>query len=410
MNLGFLAPLTLRSGLQRRLTRLANAAGLEVSIQPGESVRYARHYVEPCLGVRGGWVVNTEQVTICDRWVLEGEMPAVAGWTLVARLDHTEGGVLVAQAPGVELDTRWRTAKPDCEHCRTKRARAETYVLRGPAGEVKQIGSTCLQEFLATSPAKLIALSELAGELLGLDYLDSEWGPGGRWVPSTLAFLTATVAAIRSQGGFQPSKAEHPTRGYANFLLGMPPKREQQPDLYREWHDNQPTPADAETAETVSAWAQALEASNDYEHNIKVAASCHAAKDARQGLLASIPVAYDRAMGRVRLAKQRAELPDAGHVGTVGKRETWTATLVSRVAIETDYGLKRLCTFRTSEGSDLFWACSGANCPYDADIGKVFSVKGTVKKHGEFRGRKQTVLLRVNAELIEERAELAAAC
>ena len=72
-------------------------------------------------------------------------------WSLIATLRHRPGRpTAVELAPGterVDVDA-WSRSEGWCEHCRTRRTRRTTYLLRRRNGSLAQIGSTCLAEFI----------------------------------------------------------------------------------------------------------------------------------------------------------------------------------------------------------------------------------------------------------------------
>jgi hypothetical protein len=77
--------------------------------------------------------------------------PAANEWSLIATLRHRPGQpTSVDLAPGatrIDIDA-WSRSEGWCEHCRTRRARRTTYLLRRRNGCLAQIGSTCLAEFI----------------------------------------------------------------------------------------------------------------------------------------------------------------------------------------------------------------------------------------------------------------------
>jgi hypothetical protein len=83
--------------------------------------------------------------------VLEGEAPALLGWTLAAIMDHrdTVPALRVVGSDAPPLD-RSRFVEPRCDHCHLRRNRAETFVLwHAASGRVRQVGRACLRDFLA---------------------------------------------------------------------------------------------------------------------------------------------------------------------------------------------------------------------------------------------------------------------
>lgn len=80
------------------------------------------------------------------------------GWTFQATIVHTAEGNIIRALPGVEVPPTHREGAQHCDHCGTNRMRRDTYIVRNEAGEVKQVGSTCLGEFLGyRTPALLCA-------------------------------------------------------------------------------------------------------------------------------------------------------------------------------------------------------------------------------------------------------------
>ena len=72
-------------------------------------------------------------------------------WSLIATLHHRPGRpTAVELVPGtqrIDVDA-WSRSEGWCEHCRTRRTRRTTYLLRRRNGSLAQIGSTCLAEFI----------------------------------------------------------------------------------------------------------------------------------------------------------------------------------------------------------------------------------------------------------------------
>ena len=82
--------------------------------------------------------------------VLQGTAPVLAGWALAAIVEHRNGAANVRAVSelGARLDpetfgTAW------CEHCGLRRRRNATFVVvHVDSGELRQVGSGCLRDFL----------------------------------------------------------------------------------------------------------------------------------------------------------------------------------------------------------------------------------------------------------------------
>jgi hypothetical protein len=190
--------------------------------------------------------------------------------------------------------------------------------------------------------------------------------------------------------GFKKSKEDGATRYDVDFLTGPCPaagfgSRRQ------EWEDGQPTEAQYARAAECLAWAQALEGKSDYEHNLKIAATLPVATK-HEGLLASLPSAWDRTLARENEKRSEATNRVGAFIGEVGKREEWLVTFVSSIIVESDFGSKVIARFLGPQGEPMVWFCSGAWERLEG--GQRVMLKGTVKKHDTYKGAKQTVLNR----------------
>lgn len=106
------------------------------------------------------------------RVTILGEVPDLGDWRWVARLEHTPSGNVLhrvqdwrplpshlAALPPDTLES-YRMRGPQCDHCDTRRARNETYVVRNmTTGQTVQVGRSCLESYTGSDP--LAALSAL---------------------------------------------------------------------------------------------------------------------------------------------------------------------------------------------------------------------------------------------------------
>ena len=89
--------------------------------------------------------------------LLSGRAPVLADWTLAAIVEHRDGRAAVR--PVGEQGDRLAAsafAAAICEHCGLRRRRTRTYVVvHTDSGEVRQVGSGCLRDFLGgTDPER----------------------------------------------------------------------------------------------------------------------------------------------------------------------------------------------------------------------------------------------------------------
>jgi hypothetical protein len=76
------------------------------------------------------------------------------GWRVIATLRHRPGQPTRVElnGDGTPVDTEaWSRSEGWCEHCRTRRARRTTYLLRHDSGRLAQVGSSCVAAFVASA-------------------------------------------------------------------------------------------------------------------------------------------------------------------------------------------------------------------------------------------------------------------
>jgi len=130
-------------------------------------------------------------------------------WSLIATLRHRPGQpTSVDLAPGaarIDIDA-WTRSEGWCEHCRTRRARRTTYLLRRRNGLLAQVGSTCLAEFIGDpEPMRVLRpTGRLRSPHRGHGHAE-EHRTAGDYI-ETRAYL-AHVAQAVFDGGFVSSAA-----------------------------------------------------------------------------------------------------------------------------------------------------------------------------------------------------------
>lgn len=334
---------------------------------------------------------------------LVGGCPKFAGWKFVAVLQHLDDENIVRSVGNAEVPAMYRTRGPACDHCRQMRRRNDTYVLRHEDGRYVQVGSTCLDDFLGCNDAlKLAAHAELiacasdlgSGGELGLggssgrasSFLLQEFLPLVAWEVRTLGWVSRTAA--KERGGI--ATADHSLR----CMLDETFCRKAGAD---------PNAEDVAEAIEAEKWAESLTDAQvdaergDYLHNLRAVARTGLGTNRTAGIAASMITAHQRHVAAERLHAERAKLPQADtHVGTVGKRETFLVTLEFVTGYEGRYGYTTVLKFRTDEGALLVWKASSTTLAR-ADVGKKYTLVGTIKKHDEYQNQKQTLVTRCKA-------------
>ena len=331
---------------------------------------------------------------------VNGTTPQLGGgWYFVGAIEHTDGGNLL-HGDDPEL-ANYRTADAKCEHCGYTRNRKKTVLLRNGDGDVTQVGSSCLKDFLGYhgDAARLVAMLEAVQDAArededGCGYYSSENGA------HTVLFLTAVAACVRVHGWTAKSAYRGiPTAELAMYVLGVrrvPSGRENE-DLRQMVYAVEMTDADEAEAHAVIAWSRTIDAqtTNNYLGNVRVALGAEYVAVRHFGIAASAVSARRKEEENAR-AKEEADgiRAKSVHVGTVGKRETFTVSVLFVRAFETDYGTKYLVEM-ADEAGNVVKTFNTGTFGRNAAKGDAYIIKGTVKEHTEYNGTAQTMLARV---------------
>lgn len=406
------------SKLYGRLVRAAKRAGAEVPAAPC-LVASGKYVVSTCNGCgvsEKGWVggacITCKKGHMTSHEVVDLELtapaPRLAGWEFLAVVTPLTGGNLIKKVPGSDTEdfdfAPWRTGALKCTHCNTVRDRKDTFLVRAtgedatvPAGTVKEVGRNCLKDFLGGKNAAWI-LGALAFEKCVDDAagLSDGGGGGGRgesvWEP--VEFLSWTAASIRLTGWLSRSVARDTgkmaTADHVLYLLVPPFGGDGRGRWEAARREFRPTAEDGEKAKAALAWAKELAGKNDYEANLKLVANEPYVTGKLAGLLASAVAGYDRAVGEEVKRRAFAAAHKDEHFATVGDKVELALTCEAVFDVDTAYGTLHINKFRDADGRTFVWKTTSARF----ETGKTVVLKGTIKAHGEYKGRKETELTR----------------
>lgn len=407
-----------------RLCRAAAKAGQIAPAPPILSVTREPYVVSRCRrcgctsyswtctarGCGEGPVTSIELIDV----EITSARPALAGWDFLACVEPLEGGNLIRQVPGASIAdgelAPWRTGALRCDHCGTIRRRTETFVVRAdgsdpaiPAGTYKQVGRNCLEAFLGgKSAASIVAMlgwPEIVRGAAGEEDEGGGWFSSAPKIHDPLTFLSWVCGVIREDGWLSRSAARDDgtrlsTSDQALYLMAEPWGNG---ETVAKWHQAreryEPGTEGLERATTALAWARELNPTSDYERNLVLVARQPTLKPAHAGILASLITAHTRALGREVERKRRDEKNAAqpsAHVGEVGQRIDLELTVERVIETESDFGALNILVMRDVNNNQFVWKTGAAS----AKPGEQLKLRATVKRHGEFRGEKQTDLTR----------------
>lgn len=374
------------------------------------------------VGAPAATLTRGEKVTVTrkDEWgfertwdeyktvTLTGVEAKLAGWTGVASLDHSIGGVeaFVTAFPGHEgeLPDYFRTRGPVCDHCNVSiKTRKLTIVFVDDTGKFVQVGRQCVIEYLGVDPSLALWLATS----LPTDEDDGEPRHSmSRYVASPAEFLACAAEATRINGF--TSTQFHDRYTTKNQALDLCYDRLKRDELGKDFPGLDMKRGMAAAA-AIMEWVLASTEDSDFMCNARTAAAAPRTSDRTVGLLAALPQSYAKAMERKVEAEIKAKakdaLPASEHVGTVGEKVTVEATVTFHMSWPSDYPYgpdTHRVNFVTADGVKLTVKGSSQSL-VDLTVGDLVSLTGKVKEHEDSEQYgKCTRLWHVKAKVLAE--------
>lgn len=317
---------------------------------------------------------------------ISGSQPEVKGYKLVATVERM-GNENIIRSINDEHDlSKYRNKPLFCEHCGTARVKKNSIILQTPTGELMEVGKSCVSDFLgSTSLDEYIKnMTSLNSYMAGQE--DEEMERGSSGVDSQMSvedILAVALNIIRKQGYVSAQKSEETGKTSTRTLvsIGLHGKADQRID---------PDSGDYEEAKKMIEWAKNQKDGSDYMQNLGTIARHGFGNYRHYGYIASIPVAYAKAMGAINNGSNGSS--GSNYVGQIGSKIETKVKILSNTAHETDYGISHLVRMVDDDGNQINTFCSGNFA--NAVPGEEVVIKGTVKNHSEYKGVKQTQLTR----------------
>lgn len=345
-----------------------------------------------------GWTGEYQKYIVVEA---EGEAKA-DGWVFVGTIEHHENGnILRSIDEEHQIPERYRNAEPYCEHCHTKRARKDTYVVfNEETGEFKQVGKSCLKEF-----TNGLSLEMTAMILQWLKTVEEScsMGAGAAYTPMYKVTEVSAyfVETMRKFGWANSSWKEDSTKNRAmrfyrldtgdnNFSNAEKLQLRSQMNSV----DFNPEHVTEEYIKAALDWAKAWDEHeyNEYRDNLKVIAGMEFCEWKHLGYLASLFMVYDKEMEKeIKRAERQKSRAKSQYIGQVGdKISCKIASWKMLTGWETQWGYTYMYEFVVEDGNILIWKTS----KWFDDEFVPTTIAGTIKAHNEFNGVKQTVLTR----------------
>lgn len=346
-----------------------------------------------------GKPVMEEKLLLINHITVQHPKVVVADNEFVAMMEHTEEGNIIHSLPGKSVPAGYRDSIAYCDHCQVHRRRNNTFIVRHITdGNYKQIGRNCLADYLGRDAERYASAAELyytVDELASASEMgDYEGGMGGGeqydMLDSYLSYVAEVIAHVGwlSRSAAKERDGAQATADIAIFHM-HPPMGVRRSDFLFTY----PTEASKETAKAAIAWCEELSdeevKDSDYLHNIRVIARRGVVGYRQVGYAASIVSAYQRHLGELKL-KERQMLHPSQYVGEEGERRLFHLLVEKVLTSEGPFGATAFHIMSDKDGNVFIWRSTGEVLK----AGEEYDLRGSIKRHQEYNGKKQTVLTR----------------
>jgi len=289
---------------------------------------------------------------------------------------------------GIDTDRiplRYRTLGTVCEHCQINRNRKNIYIVTN-GSEFKQVGSSCLQDFLGSNSPENVASIFAFQSLINItlkdasdDCFERSYGMGSSVAIPYREALALAIRVFKGQGYISYNDSND--QFSKNFGKDTNSK------IMREWDRDSdeiyPTTDDA-AIDKLDAWIAAQD-EGDFFRTVHAYREVDIVSMKGMGVIACLPMLMERQVAREIEANLNAS---SKYVGTVGERRVFEVTVVRVMTFEGDFGTSYITIARDAEGNVIKGKDLGA------EQGETIKIKATIKEHTEYKGTKQTVVLR----------------
>jgi hypothetical protein len=339
-------------------------------------------YKVEIINLQSNWDgVPFEQPTL----VIDGEPAAYSGWKFVALVEWIDDSAVTTGSPfanDLAPVDRSTLVKGACDHCGWSRARKYAVVVENEDGERKQIGKSCVKDFLGHS----LSLSWFA------DPFDEFEGYHGRGTGllNTRETLAIAYSVIRQRGFVSKAKAleenRTPTAELVQLTMDGKPRNERDRVLYEELWAGWDAHVDRFNAVRIHEFADELDSSSDWAANVKAVVAQTHFNPKHLALVVSLAGVY--------VQKTNRDAQDVNAVdeefGQIGERVTVDLTVQSSTAFDSHYGITFANTFLSEDGHRFKWLTGTRSF----DEGETVTLTGTIKKYDEWNDKVFTVLTR----------------
>ena len=286
------------------------------------------------------------------------------------------------------IPDEYKNADFSCNHCSTNRRRNKVAIIRHKeTAELKQVGYTCLQDFIGTELGTFGALIKAIDAIyLQVNYFEDCEYTSHNYYYNVNQFLQIAYNCIVKYGYVKNNSVtemtttEHILEAYRSENNDYVDSDEVDTDLVNKIKN------------AYSMWAK--NHVSDLTHNVCAILDQTCVKRIYANYMYFVPTFYiNKVKWEARKQKKQAFMATLNneYAGSVGDKITTEATIECVTGFDGYYGYMYVYNFKDVHGHMLVWFTSK---DLGVDMGDKICISGTIKKLNEYKGIKQTVLTR----------------
>lgn len=399
-------PVSRLAELQKKVKTLNNRA--KKSKLPEITVSVDPKYVVHRVTFKDGESCNIAFANV----TVEGLLPVVEGYTFICKIEHTRDnktgeliGNMVKGMSKEEYPEEYRTLHSNCEHCKTKRYRKETFIIESPEKKRMQVGTECLTNYITKhSLEAMMHFLKTVQELSDFDDMDKV-----SRVPDVVdlyQFIEACVESVKIHGWVPKTLQIDRTRSYTysrGWEQFYPIKLTD--DRGNVIYESEHYKISEETTQAVKEYVDLFRAKtpmNTFEHNLQIILKQEILFKKDCGFAAV--VAKNILNATAKKIEKKARVND--HFGKIGDKVELVVTIKARRSFENNFGYRGSVSYliemiEDKTGHTFKAFTSVPYCPSttgderSVEVGDRFIVQGTIKDHTEYKEFKTTQLTRI---------------
>lgn len=357
---------------QQRLNRVNNRC-LRLGVLPFVVVKEQEVQRPKRVQYEGRWC---DVQTLYREYTIQGDPPLVPGYKVLGTIDAVTGvyrswNAQVAISPKIlEGDLQ------ECHHCWTNRQRTLSFVLVDEETETQiLVGSSCVEDFINAHIAQLLrGWARVVNRMCDQDYENDSTMDPSNWLWPVSHAVYISLGMIRKHGFLSSRNQVSTASQTASALL---------------WGQVQGLTTNAHQG--MANWLNAT------SRNHEILDRCRAMLGSGwvrhcdlPSLVAGVNIWWQDS--------NQSQQP-SNHVGKMDQKWEGKSRLERVISLpDRGYGPKKLYRWRDQQGNVLTWITS---VMLQLTVGQQYNLKGTVKRHQEYNGEKQTVLTRCRVDRSE---------